>query len=211
VAATSEPRRDSSPGCSRRSPETLPRSSCGSPATNAKRCNRTVDIASFRDLGEADSVDHGLGLCRPFVLHTQTGHWRVRQGVERTLTGFATIARQRPQCTTSQLSQCGQPMLATRRCPSSATTSLPGRFNGCAIGDGMEAGWLIRRRPRTAAGNVHAPRQTGLDVIAIRSLGKASVCQASRRCCGVSAAIALSQPSNSATSMVASLPQSRPQ
>src|SRR5208282_1188635 len=31
---------------------------------------------------------------------------------------------------------------------------------------------LIRRCRRTAGGNVHAPRRTGLDVIAIRSLGQ---------------------------------------
>src|SRR5271165_4795116 len=58
------------------------------------KCRGVVDVASFRGLGDADTVDHGLGLCRPFVLHSQTGQWRFRQGVERTLTAFATVAWQ---------------------------------------------------------------------------------------------------------------------
>src|SRR5271166_3596197 len=58
------------------------------------KCRGVVHVASFRGLSDADTVDHGLGLCRPFVLHSQTGQWRVRQGVERTLTAFATVARQ---------------------------------------------------------------------------------------------------------------------
>jgi hypothetical protein len=48
-----------------------------------------VNVASLRRLGEADTVDHGLGLCRPFVLHAQPGQRRFRQGVEGPLTVFA--------------------------------------------------------------------------------------------------------------------------
>src|SRR5271166_1042371 len=60
--------------------------------------NLSKVVCEFRMRGamssDADTVDHGLGLCRPFVLHAQTSQRRVRQGVERTLTAFATVARQ---------------------------------------------------------------------------------------------------------------------
>src|SRR3954468_18269587 len=63
------------------------------PMSPAKR-RGVVYVASFRGLGDADTVDHGLGLCRPFVLHSQTSQWRFRQGIEHTPTAFATVARQ---------------------------------------------------------------------------------------------------------------------
>src|SRR5208282_3701778 len=139
------------------------------------KCRGVVDVASFRGLGDADTVDHGLGLCRPFVLHSQTGQWRFRQGVERTLTAFATVAWQ-----SARLAPMHDIEAVTMRATDAVHAALPkfsDNIGSKPVQRPRHRRWrggrrLIRRRRCTAAGNVHAPRRTGLDVIAIRSLGQ---------------------------------------
>jgi len=76
----------------------------------------------------------------------------------------------------------GQPMLSTRRCPSSATKSVPTRLQ-----------WPHRRRCHcrrrfagrfgyTNACNARTQRLASLTVIAVRSSDNASACHACRRC-----------------------------
>src|SRR5271165_654554 len=139
------------------------------------KCRGVVHVASFRGLGDADTVDHGLGLCQPFVLHPQTGQRRVRQGVERTLTAFATVAWQ-----SARLAPMHDIEAVAMRATDAVNSALPKFSNDIGskpVQRPHHRRWrerrrLIRRCRRTAGGNVHAPRRTGLDVIAIRSLGQ---------------------------------------
>lgn len=56
------------------------------------KCRRVMNAAPFCGLRCADAVDHGLGLCGPFVLQPQMSQRRSRQGVERAAADFAAIA-----------------------------------------------------------------------------------------------------------------------
>src|SRR3954463_155395 len=134
-----------------------------------------VDVASFCGLGDADTVDHGCGLCRPLVLHAQPGQRGFRQGIEGTLTGFATVAQQ-----SARLAPMHDIAAGAMRATEAVHAALPKFSNNIAskpVQRLRQRRWrcdrrLVERYRRTAGGNVHAPRRTGLDVIATRSLGQ---------------------------------------
>src|SRR5271157_2986780 len=97
------------------------------------------------------------------------------QGVERTLTAFATVAWQ-----SARLAPMHDIEAVTMRATDAVHAALPkfsDNIGSKPVQRPRHRRWregrrLIRRRCCTAAGNVHAPRRTGLDVIAIRSLGQ---------------------------------------
>src|SRR3954467_4714319 len=63
-------------------------------ASETPWCRARRTAAPPRRFRGADTLDQGLGLRRPFVLHPQLRQGRLRQRVEGAPTGFAVIAGQ---------------------------------------------------------------------------------------------------------------------
>src|SRR3954454_4846947 len=136
------------------------------PMSLAKRSD-VVHATSFRGLGDADTIDHRLGLCRPFLLHAQTGQRRFRQAVEGPLTAFATVARQ-----SARLAPMHNIAAIAVRAADAVHAALPKFSNNIASNPVQRLRHRRWRCRRTAAGNVHAPQRRSLNVIARRSLGQ---------------------------------------